>query len=120
VLTTAEAAQAADMIMILAPDHVQADVYAKDIEPHLKPGKTLMFAHGFSIHFGTIKPPAGIDVSMVARRLPAIASARCSPKVRARRRWSPFTRTLPARRSKRAGLRAGPRHTARRRNRDNV
>ena len=70
VLTTAEAAQAADMIMILAPDHVQADVYAKDIEPHLKPGKTLMFAHGFSIHFGTIKPPAGIDVSMVAPKAP--------------------------------------------------
>jgi ketol-acid reductoisomerase len=58
------------MIMILAPDHVQADVYAKDIEPHLKPGKTLMFAHGFSIHFGTIKPPAGIDVSMVAPKAP--------------------------------------------------
>jgi len=70
VMTVAEATRAADMIMILAPDHVQADLYAKEIEPNLKPGKTLMFAHGFSIHFGTIKPPAGIDVSMVAPKAP--------------------------------------------------
>ena len=70
VMTTADAAKAADVIMILAPDHLQADIYAKDIEPNLKPGKTLMFAHGFSIHFGTIKPPAGIDVSLVAPKAP--------------------------------------------------
>jgi ketol-acid reductoisomerase len=70
VLTSSEAAQAADVIMILTPDHLQADLYAKDIEPNLKPGKTLMFAHGFSIHFGTIKPPAGIDVSLVAPKAP--------------------------------------------------
>jgi ketol-acid reductoisomerase len=70
VLTSAEAAKAADVIMILTPDHLQADIYAKDIEPNLKPGKTLMFAHGFSIHFGTIKPPAGIDVSLVAPKAP--------------------------------------------------
>ena len=70
VLTSAEAAKAADVIMILVPDHLQGDIYAKDIEPNLKPGKTLMFAHGFSIHFGTIKPPAGIDVSLVAPKAP--------------------------------------------------
>ena len=70
VLTSAEAAKAADVIMILTPDHLQADIYAKDIEPNLTPGKTLMFAHGFSIHFGTIKPPAGIDVSLVAPKAP--------------------------------------------------
>jgi len=70
VLTSAEAAKAADVIMILTPDHLQADLYAQDIEPNLKPGKTLMFAHGFSIHFGTIKPPAGIDVSLVAPKAP--------------------------------------------------
>jgi ketol-acid reductoisomerase len=70
VLTSADAAKIADVIMILTPDHLQADIYAKDIEPHLKPGKTLMFAHGFSIHFGTIKPPAGIDVSLVAPKAP--------------------------------------------------
>ena len=70
VMTSSEAAKAADVIMILTPDHLQADLYAKDIEPNLKPGKTLMFAHGFSIHFGTIKPPAGIDVSLVAPKAP--------------------------------------------------
>ncbi|MDR3719474.1 MAG: ketol-acid reductoisomerase [Bryobacteraceae bacterium] len=70
VLTSAEAAKAADVIMILTPDHLQADIYAKDIEANLTPGKTLMFAHGFSIHFGTIKPPAGIDVSLVAPKAP--------------------------------------------------
>jgi ketol-acid reductoisomerase len=70
VLTSADAAKIADVIMILTPDHLQADIYAKDIEPNLKPGKTLMFAHGFSIHFGTIKPPAGIDVSLVAPKAP--------------------------------------------------
>jgi len=70
VLTASEAAKAADVIMILAPDHLQADIYGKDIEPNLTPGKTLMFAHGFSIHFGTIKPPAGIDVSLVAPKAP--------------------------------------------------
>jgi ketol-acid reductoisomerase len=70
VLATADAARIADVIMILTPDHLQADIYAKDIEPNLKPGKTLMFAHGFSIHFGTIKPPAGIDVSLVAPKAP--------------------------------------------------
>jgi ketol-acid reductoisomerase len=70
VLTTADAAKIADVIMILTPDHLQADIYEKDIEPYLKPGKTLMFAHGFSIHFGTIKPPAGIDVSLIAPKAP--------------------------------------------------
>ena len=70
VLETAEAARVADVIMILTPDHIQADLYEKDIEPNLTPGKTLMFAHGFSIHFGAIKPPAGVDVSMVAPKAP--------------------------------------------------
>ena len=70
VLTSSEAANVADVIMILTPDHLQAGLYEKDIAPHLKPGKTLMFAHGFSIHFGTIKPPAGIDVSLVAPKAP--------------------------------------------------
>jgi len=70
VMTTAEAAKAADVIMILAPDHLQADLYEKEIAPSLKPGKTLMFAHGFAIHFGAIKPPAGIDVTMVAPKAP--------------------------------------------------
>ena len=52
VATPAEAAKAADVIMMLVPDHVQADLYKSDIEPNLKAGKTLMFAHGFNVHFG--------------------------------------------------------------------
>ncbi len=70
VLTPAEAAAQADFIMILVPDHIQADLYNADIEPSIGPGKTLMFAHGFNIHFGFIKVPAGVDVSMVAPKAP--------------------------------------------------
>src|SRR5690606_29966612 len=54
VLTVAEAAQWADLIMILAPDQHQRSIYAEDIEPYLTPGKTLAFAHGFNIRFGYI------------------------------------------------------------------
>jgi ketol-acid reductoisomerase len=70
VMQTADAAQTADVLMILVPDHMQADIYKNHIEPHMTPGKTLMFAHGFNIHFGAIKPPAHIDVSMIAPKAP--------------------------------------------------
>ncbi len=70
VCTVADAAAEADVIMLLVPDTAQAEVYTRDIAPHMKPGKTLMFAHGFNIRFGLIKPPAGIDVSMVAPKAP--------------------------------------------------
>jgi ketol-acid reductoisomerase len=70
VLTTAEAAKVADVMMILVPDHIQGDLYTSDIAPHLTAGKTLMFAHGFNIHFGFIKPPANVDVSMIAPKAP--------------------------------------------------
>jgi ketol-acid reductoisomerase len=70
VLTPAEAAKVADFIMVLVPDHLQSDIYEKDIAPNLKAGKTLMFAHGFAIHFKSIQPPADIDVSMVAPKAP--------------------------------------------------
>ncbi len=60
----------ADTIMVLAPDTAQPDIYTAHIAPHLSPGKTLMFAHGFNIRFGTIVPPAGVDVSMVAPKAP--------------------------------------------------
>ena len=56
--------------MILAPDTAQASIYKNDIEPHLGPGKTLMFAHGFNIRFGTIQPPKTVDVSMIAPKAP--------------------------------------------------
>src|SRR6202049_220819 len=70
VLPVAEAAKAAQVIMILVPDHIQGELYKKDIEPHLSAGKTLMFAHGFNIHFGFITPPKNIDVSMIAPKAP--------------------------------------------------
>ena len=68
--TVSDAAAWADVIMILTPDHSQGETYAKDIAPHLKAGKTLMFAHGFNIRFGTIDPPKDIDVSLVAPKAP--------------------------------------------------
>ena len=70
VMTVSDAAKAADVIMILTPDHVQGDNYRTDIAPHMTAGKTLMFAHGFNIHFGEIKPPADVDVSMIAPKAP--------------------------------------------------
>jgi ketol-acid reductoisomerase len=70
VMTTAEAAKAADMIMILVADHIQGDLYHNEIAPHMTAGKTLMFAHGFNVHFGQIQAPAGVDVSMVAPKAP--------------------------------------------------
>jgi ketol-acid reductoisomerase len=70
VMTTAEAAKAADVMMVLVSDHLQADIYENDIKPGLTAGKTLMFAHGFAIHFKTIVPPADVDVSMIAPKAP--------------------------------------------------
>ena len=70
VLKAADAAKAADIIMILVSDHIQADVYTKDIAPHLTAGKTLMFAHGFNIHFKQITPPKDVDVTMIAPKAP--------------------------------------------------
>ena len=68
--TVADAAKAADVIMILLPDHVQGDLYNQEIASHMTAGKTLMFAHGFNVHFGYINPPAGVDVSMIAPKAP--------------------------------------------------
>jgi ketol-acid reductoisomerase len=70
VLSTAEAAKTGDVIMILVADHIQGELFHRDIEPHLAPGKTLMFAHGFNIHFKQIAAPEGVDVSMVAPKAP--------------------------------------------------
>jgi ketol-acid reductoisomerase len=70
VKTPAEAAAWADVIMILAPDTRQRKLYKEEIEPHLKAGKTLMFAHGFNIRYGAITPPKDVDVSMIAPKAP--------------------------------------------------
>jgi ketol-acid reductoisomerase len=70
VLESSEAAKIADFIMILIPDEKQAALYKESIQPNLTEGKTLMFAHGFNIHYGQIKPPANVDVLMVAPKGP--------------------------------------------------
>jgi ketol-acid reductoisomerase len=70
VLDTAEAVAEADVIMCLLPDTSHAKVYETDVAPNLKDGDMLMFAHGFSIHFGTVVPPAGVDVTMIAPKGP--------------------------------------------------
>ena len=70
VKNVADAAKAADLIMILLPDEVQKSVYKQDIEPNLEAGNVLAFAHGFNIHFGQVVPPADVDVIMVAPKGP--------------------------------------------------
>src|SRR6059058_3008940 len=70
VVTPGEAAAEADVIMILTPDHTQRKVYAEYVEPNLVDGDALFFGHGFNIRFGYIKPPAGVDVAMVAPKGP--------------------------------------------------
>jgi ketol-acid reductoisomerase len=70
VLSVADAAKWADVIMILAPDTSQAKIYNEEIAPYLTKGKTVMFAHGFNIRYGTIVPAKDIDVSMVAPKAP--------------------------------------------------
>jgi ketol-acid reductoisomerase len=70
VVTPAEAAAEADVIMLLTPDHVQRHVYAEALAPNLKAGDALFFGHGFNIRFGYITPPDGVDVCMVAPKGP--------------------------------------------------
>nr|WP_146821494.1 ketol-acid reductoisomerase [Candidatus Deianiraea vastatrix] len=70
VLNTADATKKADLIMILLPDELQADVYKKDIEPNLTSGKTLAFAHGLNIHFSLIEAKKDVDVVMIAPKGP--------------------------------------------------
>ncbi|GEP66644.1 ketol-acid reductoisomerase [Clostridium beijerinckii] len=70
VATVADAAKAADLIMILLPDEKQAKIYNEEIAPNLEEGNALVFAHGFNIHFGQIKPPSFVDVFMVAPKGP--------------------------------------------------
>ncbi len=68
--TVADAAGESDIVMMALPDTAMAEVYRESVEPHMTHGKTLMFAHGFNIHYGTIVPPEAIDVSMVAPKAP--------------------------------------------------
>ena len=70
VLTATEVAKEADVIVMLAQDHLQRDIYYQSIEKGLAPGNTLMFSHGFTIHYGQIVPSPGIDVTMIAPKCP--------------------------------------------------
>jgi ketol-acid reductoisomerase len=70
VKNVADAAKAADFIMILLPDEVQKTIYKNEIEPNLEAGNVLAFAHGFNIHFAQVLPPADVDVVMVAPKGP--------------------------------------------------
>jgi len=70
VLDIGDAVREADVVMVLLPDTSHAKVYAADIAPNLEPGNMLMFAHGFSVHFGTVTPPDDVDVTMIAPKGP--------------------------------------------------
>ena len=70
VMEVEEAAEAADMVMMLVPDELAADIYNTQVAPHMKEGDVLMFAHGFNIHFNLINPAKNIDVIMVAPKGP--------------------------------------------------
>ena len=70
VLSALEVAKEADIIVMVAPDQLQRDIYYQSIEKGLAPGNTLMFAHGFNIHYGQIAPPPSIDVTMIAPKCP--------------------------------------------------
>jgi ketol-acid reductoisomerase len=70
VLPVADAVKAADIIMLLVPDEIMAGIYQEEVAPGLAEGDTLLFAHGFNIHFGAIVPPEGVNVAMVAPKGP--------------------------------------------------
>ena len=70
VASVSEVAQEADMMMMLVPDHLQSRIYRESFQPHMNYGKTLMFAHGFNIHYQQILPPPEIDVTMIAPKAP--------------------------------------------------
>ncbi len=76
-VSAAEATKQADLLIIVLPDELQAIVYKKEIEPNLKPGKTLGFCHGFNIHFKAIIPPKGVDVIMIAPKGPGHTVRSC-------------------------------------------
>ncbi len=65
-----EVTRESDVLMVVIPDHVQGEVYRQEIGPNLQPGTALMFAHGFSIHYGEVVPPGNVDVMMVAPKAP--------------------------------------------------
>ena len=89
----ADVARDSDVIMVLIPDTSQAQVYGESIRPHLDPGKTLMFAHGFNIHYKTILPPPASTCRWWPPRRRATGCARCSSGARESRACLQSTRT---------------------------
>ena len=83
VLPIADAASRGDLVMILLPDEKQAEIWESDISDGIAPGKLVLFAHGFSIHFDQIDPGPGVDVAWWRRRAPAISCAASSPRATA-------------------------------------
>lgn len=100
VKTTAEAAQIADVVMILLPDEVQRSIYLQEIAPHLKPGDSLAFAHGFNIHFAQVVPPPDVDVFMVLPKVLVIWCAVPTNRDRVYPACLPYFRTQRDRRGR--------------------
>jgi len=98
VFTTAEAVRRGDVIMVALPDTKQAAVYRKDIAPNLSGGKTLLFSHGFSIHFKTVVPPRNVDVILVAPKGPGHIVRR--QYLEGKGRWSQSIKTRANRQRK--------------------
>ena len=121
VLSAADAARQADVVMMLVPDDVQARLYKSDVAPNLKAGNALAFAHGFNIHFNQIVPPADVDVIMVAPKGPGHLVRRQFEEGKG---VPVADRRLPGRHRQGqgpgAGLRQGHRRHARRRHRDHL
>ena len=82
-LDVADAASRGDIVMVLLPDEKQGEVWAAEIRDGIAEGNLLMFGHGFSIHFGEIEPPPGVDVGMVAPKGPGTSSGVSSRRARA-------------------------------------
>ena len=121
VVDPATAVEESDVIMVLVPDHVQRHLYKEAIEPNIAEGDALFFGHGFNIRFGYIKPPAGVDVCMVA---PEGSRPPGAPRVRGRPRRARARRRRGGRHGQglaaRAVVREGHRRAARRRHQDDV
>ena len=121
VLTIPEAVQAADVVMVLLPDTEQKRIYQADIEPHLVPGNSLAFAHGFNIHFDQIQPPEGVDVWMIAPKGPGHLVRRTYTEGGGVPALVAVAQDASGNaRARRAGLREGHRRHARRRARHHV
>ena len=116
-----DAVKGADVVMMLMPDEHIAAVYKDGVEPHIKKGATLAFAHGFNIHYGQVVPRADLDVVMIAPKAPGPHGAL---DLRRRRRRADADRRAPGRveegARRRALVRGGDRRRARRRHRDQL